>query len=204
MKHRSIDSGLYPCICGDTPILRVRPIQMWNNTLNYVRYECRKCKSVSEMCWTAEKAAILWNLYGPQESYEPWPPLPIEPFAAFVVVRLEDGTIAASTRPHDELSPIGLPGGKVDWLETGPQAATREADEEGWMVIGLDPKPFHISVYKNKVIAWYAGKRAIKLDSYKEKDRGIEPIAASFEVVASLPYGNDEAMKAFLEYEQNA
>lgn len=112
-------------------------------------------------------------------------------YASFVVVKLPNGKIASTTRPYEKSKKhkIGLPGGKVEKNETPLEAAYRESEEEGWKV-KID-KIIASKIIHGKPIVWYVGTSAEKLDDYKEKDRGIDPIEVSIEDISSSGYGND-------------
>jgi ADP-ribose pyrophosphatase YjhB (NUDIX family) len=119
-------------------------------------------------------------------------------FASFVVVKLPDGKIAATTRPYEKSKnkKIGLPGGKVEKGETPKQAAYRESKEEGWDV----EKIGNIIASKKvngKVIVYFIGYGAKKLDDYIEKENDIEAIAVSIEEISNTGYGNDFIEKYF-------
>lgn len=113
-------------------------------------------------------------------------------FASFVVVKLPDGKIAATTRPYEKSKnkKIGLPGGKVEKGETPKQAAYRESKEEGWDVEKIGDIIASKKV-NGKIIVYYIGYGAKKLDDYIEKENDIEAIAVSIEEISNTGYGND-------------
>jgi len=117
--------------------------------------------------------------------------LPESPFAVFVLAKANDG-YAATTRAADrnEQGKIGLPGGKVDIGESPVQAATRESNEEGWQVTITNTTPIHKQLVDGKMVYWYAGENAVKLNNFKEKGR-ITPIVATREQILSSGYGNE-------------
>jgi 8-oxo-dGTP pyrophosphatase MutT (NUDIX family) len=110
------------------------------------------------------------------------------PFAVFIVANLPDGRIAATTRPDGR---IGLPGGKVDPGELPVSAALREAAEEGWAIHGTLTLA-HSALVEGRLVHWFAldGTAHALLD-YKEKYRGIRPIAVPRADIASSGFGND-------------
>lgn len=112
-------------------------------------------------------------------------------YASFVVVKLPNGKIAATTRPYEKSKnhKIGLPGGKIEDNETSLEAAYRESEEEGWNV-KID-KIIASKIINGKPIVWYLGSSAKKLDDYKEQNRGIKPIEVSIKDISSSGYGND-------------
>jgi predicted NUDIX family NTP pyrophosphohydrolase len=112
-----------------------------------------------------------------------------KPFAVFVLATTKEGGYAAGTRPEGG---IGLPGGKVDPGETPLEAATREANEEGWNIL-IEKEPF----FKYNKKWWFKGKNAVRLTEYKEKHR-IKNIVLSLEEIQNSGYDNYEAVKAYL------
>lgn len=121
--------------------------------------------------------------------------LPESPFAVFVLAKT-DGGYAATTRAADrnEQGKIGLPGGKLDAGENPVQAATRESNEEGWQVDITNTTPIHKQLVDGKMVYWYAGENAVKLNNFKEKGR-ISPIVATVEQILSSGYGNENLSK---------
>lgn len=119
-------------------------------------------------------------------------------FASFVVVKLPDGKIAATTRPYEKSKnkKIGLPGGKVEKGETPKQAAYRESKEEGWDVQKIGDIIASKKV-NGKVIVYYIGYGAKKLDDYVEKKNDIEALAVSVDEISNTGYGNDFIKKYF-------
>ena len=115
-------------------------------------------------------------------------------FAVFVVARATDhqGMFAATTRAKDrgESGRIGLPGGKVDEGESLVAAALREASEEGWDVVGLNPSPIHTSQVDGKHIAWLEAEGASVKETFKEEGR-IRPVAVPLADIAQSGWGND-------------
>jgi 8-oxo-dGTP pyrophosphatase MutT (NUDIX family) len=120
----------------------------------------------------------------------------IKPYAVFAI-SLKNGLIAATTRPYDTKSKIGLPGGKVDPGETPIQAVNRECKEEGWnIVIEEEILPFHYQYVGGRMIHWYlSGDEPTMLDEYKEKDAGIIPTLARVGELANSGYGNECLLK---------
>jgi predicted NUDIX family NTP pyrophosphohydrolase len=116
-------------------------------------------------------------------------------FAVFVLVEVEPGHFAATTRDKGE-SKVGFPGGKVDPGETIVQAALRECVEEGWDVDGLDQNPFYTEWVRGKRIAWFAAKSAEPRSSYKEQHR-IDNIVVDWDTLVATGWGNDNALKAY-------
>lgn len=115
--------------------------------------------------------------------------------AVFVVVEIEPGIVAATTRAADrnEAGKIGLPGGKVDPGESLIQAAIREAYEEGWDVSDINDIPFYTQQVDEFQVYWFKAQTAVKLDNFKEMHR-IQPIMVSIEDIAKSGYGNDNAV----------
>jgi hypothetical protein len=91
-------------------------------------------------------------------------------FAAFVVIKLPNNKIAATTRPYEksENKKIGLPGGKVEKNEKPIDAAYRESQEEGWGVSKIS-KIIASKMVNGKPIVYFEGFGAEKLEDYKEK-----------------------------------
>ncbi len=120
----------------------------------------------------------------------------IKPYAVFVIA-LKDGLIAATTRPYDKISKIGLPGGKVDFGESPIEAVNRECQEEGWnIVIKEGLLPFHYQYVDGRMINWYLSiNEPILLDEYKEKSTGIIPVLVEIEELAKSGYGNKCLLK---------
>lgn len=117
------------------------------------------------------------------------------PFAVFVLAPVGNG-YAATTRPADrgESGKMGLPGGKIDPNENVIDAAYREANEEGWQIINIDPIPIQKRVIDGKLILYYKAESAKILTDYKEKGR-IVPFVASAQQIKSSGYGNDTLIK---------
>lgn len=120
----------------------------------------------------------------------------IKPHAVFAIA-IKDGLIAATTRPYDNKSKIGLPGGKVDPGETPIQAVNRECQEEGWnIVIEEELLPFHYQYVDGRMIHWYlSGDEPTILDDYKEKSAGIISVLVEVEELAKSGYGNECLLK---------
>lgn len=115
-----------------------------------------------------------------------------KPFAVFAVIEIYPNHYAATTRASDrgESGKLGLPGGKVDPGEDPVVAVKREAEEEGWLIDGINPTPIKKELFDGKMIWWYKAKTAQKLNDFKEKGR-IEPIVANGDELASFGYGNE-------------
>lgn len=115
------------------------------------------------------------------------------PFAVFVVAKLPNGKLAATTRAKDtgEEGKIGLPGGKVDPGEDPLKAAYRESKEEGWKVYDVGLEPIHKDFVDGKEIWWYESSGADPLSDYNEKDRGIGPIEVEIDDIANSGFGNE-------------
>lgn len=109
-----------------------------------------------------------------------------KPFAAFAVVLLPDGEIVATTRTDGSL---GLPGGKVEADETPLEACIRECEEEGVKVSGLEGE-IHRAIVEGKPVIWYKFNTGIFLDDFKEKYRGIKPVAIKRSAITSS-FGNE-------------
>jgi len=110
-------------------------------------------------------------------------------FACFAVVRVGD-QIWATTRDGKDTGKIGLPGGKCDSGETPVETAIRESSEEGLLVHG-DGKLIHQDLVDGKLVQWFEFDSATKLDTYKEKYRGINPILVPIFDIAMSGFGND-------------
>ncbi len=100
--------------------------------------------------------------------------------AAFVLVRMPCGGIAATTRPKQP-GAVGLPGGKLEKGETPYEAVMREAEEEGWKITGLSEDPIYIR-HKNdeEDVYWYGAESAEMLTEFKDKHR-LSPVIVSAE-----------------------
>lgn len=122
------------------------------------------------------------------------------PFAVFVLAPVGSGGFAATTRAADrgEAGKMGIPGGKVDPHESADQAALRKAKEEGWLVSGIDPVPFHCAIVDGKSVAWFRAEQATLADEWKERGR-ITPIVATLANISLSGYGNSEAVRAYTE-----
>jgi ADP-ribose pyrophosphatase YjhB (NUDIX family) len=114
------------------------------------------------------------------------------PFAVFAVAPLSNGYFAATTRAADrgESGKIGLPGGKVDPGENPVQALIREAREEGWELLEVNPTPIHAQDVDGKHVQWFLATSATMLADYKEKGR-ITPIRATKSAIIASGYGNE-------------
>lgn len=96
--------------------------------------------------------------------------------------------ICATTRPDGS---IGLPGGKVDYLDTDIFATViREAREEGWNLTATR-EIMHVAIVDGKKIGWIRCTTSQNplVKNHKEKSRGIMPIAVPIEMVANQ-FGN--------------
>lgn len=124
-------------------------------------------------------------------------------FAAFVVVKLPNNKIAATTRPYEksENKKIGLPGGKVEKNEKPIDAAYRESEEEGWKVSRIGDI-IASKMVKGKPIVYFEGFDAEKLEDYKEKENNIKAIEVSIEEISQTGYGNDFILKYYGETEE--
>jgi hypothetical protein len=113
-------------------------------------------------------------------------------FAAFVVIKLPNNKIAATTRPYEksENKKIGLPGGKVEKNEKPIDAAYRESEEEGWKVSKIG-KIIASKMVNDNPIVYFEGFGAEKLEEYKEMNNDIEPIEVTIEEISKTGYGND-------------
>lgn len=114
------------------------------------------------------------------------------PFAVFAVAPMGGGLYAATTRAKDrgEEGRIGLPGGKVDPGEEPVDALIREAREEGFELIGINPVPVMTRIVDGKPIQWFTCRSAHMLGEYKEKGR-IAPFLATRDQILSSGYGNE-------------
>lgn len=112
-------------------------------------------------------------------------------FASFVVIKLSNGSIAATTRPYEKSKnkKIGLPGGKVESGESPKDAAYRESKEEGWEVKKIT-KIIASKMVDGNPIVWFEGKNGKMLEDYKEKKNGIKPLEVSINDISKTGYGN--------------
>ena len=119
-------------------------------------------------------------------------------FASFILA-FNGYSICSTTRAkdHGEMGQIGLPGGKLDPGESAHAAAKREAKEEGWNIPFVDSNPFYEQIVEGELIQWFYGINASPLEEYKEKGR-IKPILSSVGEVRNCGFGNDQALKAFI------
>jgi hypothetical protein len=124
-------------------------------------------------------------------------------FAAFVVVKLSNNKIAATTRPYEkaENKKIGLPGGKVEKNEKPIDAAYRESQEEGWKVDKIGDI-IASKMVKGNPIVYFEGFGAKKLKDYKEKENDIEAIEVTIDEISNTGYGNDFISKYYGETEE--
>jgi len=124
-------------------------------------------------------------------------------FAAFVVIKLPNNKIAATTRPYEksENKKIGLPGGKVESGEAPIDAAYREAKEEGWNVSNIT-KIIASKMVNGKPIVYFEGASAEMLEDYVEKENDIIPLQVSIDEISSTGYGNDFIKKYFGNVEE--
>lgn len=124
-----------------------------------------------------------------------------KPHAAFVVYRLKNGNIAATTRPADrnQAGRVGLPGGKVDPGESPQDAVRRESKEEGWQIMGGKLELIASKKIDGKNILYYVlkGGWCKKLEDHKERDRGIMPMEVSIDVITRSGFGNDFIKEIF-------
>lgn len=121
-------------------------------------------------------------------------------FAAFVVVKLANGKIAATTRPYekDKNKKIGLPGGRVESGETPKDTANRESKEEGWKISKIG-KIIASQMVDGNPIVFFEGHGAKKLDDYLEKDNNIKPISVSIDKISNTGYKNSFIKELFSE-----
>jgi hypothetical protein len=119
-------------------------------------------------------------------------------FAVFVVVKLPNNKIAATTRPYEKAKnkKIGLPGGKVEKNEKPIDAAYRESEEEGWKVSKIGDI-IASKMVKGNPIVYYEGFGAKKLKDYKEKENDIEAIEVTIDEISNTGYGNDFISKYY-------
>ena len=124
-------------------------------------------------------------------------------FAAFVVVKLPNNNIAATTRPYEksENKKIGLPGGKVEKNEKPIDAAYRESEEEGWKVSKIGDI-IASKMVNGKPIVYFEGFGAEKLEDYVEKNNNIEAIEVTIDEISNTGYGNDFISKYYGETEE--
>ena len=115
----------------------------------------------------------------------------------FVTARTPEGLFAATSR-LDRPYP-GLPGGKNDIGETLHQTCLREAQEEGWDIGSIMPRPYHVQLVDDAYLcAWYESQDfAFKRSDYKEKGR-ITPLAVPFTQLAQGTLGNEKALPVFM------
>ena len=83
-----------------------------------------------------------------------------------------------------------MPGGKVDLGESPVDALIREAREEGFELIGVNPDPVMSRTVDGKPVQWFSCRSARMLDDYKEKGR-IAPILATRDQILTSGYGNE-------------
>jgi 8-oxo-dGTP pyrophosphatase MutT (NUDIX family) len=124
-------------------------------------------------------------------------------FAAFVVVKLPNNKIAATTRPYEKSKDkkIGLPGGKVESGENPIDAAYREAKEEGWNVSNITKIIASKKVGGNSIV-YFEGESAEMLKDYVEKENDIIPFEATIDEISSTGYGNDFIKQYFGNVEE--
>jgi hypothetical protein len=120
------------------------------------------------------------------------------PWAAFAMSNLEDGSWAGTTR--DNLGTIGLPGGKLDPGESARDAVIREAMEEGWDIDGVEDDPFmSLRIGDDKVVSWFRAQQAKEREEFKEKGR-INPVRLSAEELRNSGNDNDVALRMLEKY----
>jgi predicted NUDIX family NTP pyrophosphohydrolase len=116
----------------------------------------------------------------------------MEPFAVFAVVKLENGSFAATTRDayKGEAGRVGLPGGKLQPGESPHQALRRECAEEGWLIEGIGEEPIHAQRVEGRVVHWFQAETAHRLENYKDMGR-ISAIEITAEQLLRSGYGNE-------------
>lgn len=117
------------------------------------------------------------------------------PFAALVYAKdIDTGLMALTTRHKGDVSPIGLPGGKVEEGETSRQAAWRECLEEGWKPLCKGPEGlvYVMSKFieKGRIDFFSCPDGMKKLTEYVEKGTDVKPVSVSIE-------DSDDSLRAF-------
>ena len=117
------------------------------------------------------------------------------PMAAFVIAEGHGGMVAAVTHPSRG---VGLPGGKLERGETAPEAAIREAREEGWIIEDVLGSPIHVEEADGFLCGWFWSRaQPIKMTEHKDKGR-IDPLLVDYKVVSSYGDGNRNAVNALM------
>ena len=119
-------------------------------------------------------------------------------FAVFLIVEVEPGMFAATTRDDGS---IGFPGGKVDPGEDPRDAVLRESKEEGWSIgaSAEELKLVHTQDVDGNPIGWYSytgEAKALPEGSYKESGR-IFPVLAKESEMYGM--GNKQALSSWGE-----
>ena len=122
------------------------------------------------------------------------------PWAVCVLAPAGRGRWAATTRAADrgEAGRVGLPGGKIDAGESVFAALLRESAEEGWVIAG-PVRLFYQAAVDGRPVVWALAHGARALADWKERRRGISPVALPLEAIAASGYGNGGAVRALAD-----